>query len=420
MNFPARHLAQPDLAARFSAVRNASLAITEGLWPEDCALQSMPDASPVKWHLAHTTWFFETFVLEKFARKHAPFRAEFRDFFNSYYNAVGEQFPRMQRGLVSRPGLEEVLAYRRHTDAALLSVLEAQTLPHDALKLVELGLNHEQQHQELILTDLKHLFSLNPFAPAYRAGSFAPSPQAVPLGWKSFAGGVTEIGHDGTGFAFDNESPRHRQFIEPFSLASRPVTNAEYLAFIEDGAYRRPELWLSEGWQVVQAQRWAAPIYWRQVEGKWHEFTLHGMQPLDLSRPVVHISHYEADAYARWADARLPTEFEWEHAASDVPVEGNFADAAVLHPLASPAGAMSALFGDVWEWTSSSYAPYPGFRAVTGAVGEYNGKFMANQYILRGGSCVTPASHIRSTYRNFFPSCARWQFSGIRLARDAG
>ena len=420
MNFPARHLAQPDLAERFAAVRNESLAIAAGLAPEDCALQSMPDASPVKWHLAHTTWFFETFVLEKFAPKHAPFRAEFRDFYNSYYNTVGEQFPRMQRGLISRPGLEEVIAYRRHTDAALQSVLEAQTLPHEALRLLELGLNHEQQHQELIHTDLKHLFSLNPFAPAYRAGTIAPSPKAAPLTWKSFAGGVAEIGHDGTGFAFDNESPRHRQFVEPFSLASRTVTNAEYLAFIEEGAYGRPELWLSEGWQVVQAQRWSAPIYWRQVDGHWQEFTLHGLQPLDPSRPVVHVSHYEADAYARWADARLPTEFEWEHAASDAPVEGNFADDGVLHPLASPAGSMSALFGDVWEWTSSSYAPYPGFRAATGAVGEYNGKFMANQYILRGGSCVTPASHVRATYRNFFPSYARWQFSGIRLARDAG
>jgi ergothioneine biosynthesis protein EgtB len=420
MNFPARYLALPELAIRYAAVRAASLAISEGLDAEDCALQSMPDASPVKWHLAHTTWFFETMVLERFAEPYAPFRAEFRDFYNSYYNAVGEQFPRMQRGLISRPGLAEVFAYRKHVDARMQALLSQTALPHDALALVELGLNHEQQHQELMLTDLKHLLSLNPFAPAYRSNVYEGSGTASDIRWISYEAGIEEIGHPGIGFAFDNESPRHRQFIEPFELASRPVNNAEYLRFVQDGGYRRPELWLSEGWQTAQAQGWTAPIYWRKVGGAWREFTLHGLRPLDPACPVVHVSHYEADAYARWADARLPTEFEWERAAADTPVEGNFAEDGRLHPAASGGSPIQALFGDVWEWTSSSYAPYPGFRTASGAVGEYNGKFMANQYVLRGGSCVTPQSHIRATYRNFFPSSARWQFSGIRLARDAG
>jgi ergothioneine biosynthesis protein EgtB len=424
MNFPARHLALPELATRYAAVRAASLAISEGLDAEDCALQSMPDASPVKWHLAHTTWFFETMVLERFAERHAPFRAEFRDFYNSYYNAVGEQFPRMQRGLISRPALREVLDYRQHTDAAMQALLGQTALPHDALSLIELGLNHEQQHQELMLTDLKHLLSLNPFAPAYRPPVPNAPRRAADLRWRAYDAGVVEVGHPGIGFAFDNESPRHRQFVEPFELASRPVTNADYLAFVEDGGYQRPELWLSEGWQTAQLQRWMSPIYWRKEgdgEGDgWREFTLQGLRPLDPACPVVHVSHYEADAYARWADARLPTEFEWERAAADLPVEGNLAEDGALHPVPSEDGPMQALFGDVWEWTSSSYAPYPGFRTASGAVGEYNGKFMANQYVLRGGSCATPQSHIRATYRNFFPSSARWQFSGIRLARDGG
>jgi ergothioneine biosynthesis protein EgtB len=420
MNSPARHLALPDLATRYSAVRAASGAIAAPLGAEDCALQSMPDASPVKWHLAHTTWFFETMVLEKFAGPHAPYRAAFRDFYNSYYNAVGEQFPRMQRGLISRPGLAEVLDYRRHTDEQMLALLRRPELPFAALALIELGLNHEQQHQELMYTDLKHLLSLNPFVPAYRTAGRKRSSPAAKLRWQAFEGGVVEIGHSGIGFAFDNESPRHRQFLEPYELASRPVTNGEYLAFVAEGGYRRPELWLSEGWATAQENRWEAPIYWRKCEGRWHEFSLNGLQPLEPSLPAVHLSHYEADAYARWASARLPTEFEWEHAADGMTISGNFAETDALHPVASDDGPSSALFGNVWEWTSSAYAPYPGFRAASGAVGEYNGKFMANQYILRGGSCVTPQSHIRASYRNFFPSYARWQFSGVRLARDAG
>ncbi len=416
MNFPARHLVQPEIAARYGAIRAATAALVEGLSPEDCALQSMPDASPVKWHLAHTTWFFETFALERFAQEHQPYRVEFRDFYNSYYNSIGEQFPRAQRGLISRPSLADIRAYRAHTDAAMTRLL-ATPLPADALDLIELGLNHEQQHQELILTDLMHLLSLNPFAPAYRDRPAGPSAPACPIAWTRIEGGVTEIGHEPGPFAFDNESPRHRQFVEPFELASRPVTNAEYLRFVEDGGYRNPSLWLSDGWQTVGAQRWEHPIYWRPADDGWQEFTLHGLRALDPSRPVVHISHFEADAYARWAGCRLPTEFEWEAAAAGMPTTGNFVESGELHPTASGDG-LSALYGDVWEWTSSSYAPYPGFRTMPGAVGEYNGKFMANQYVLRGGSCATPASHIRASYRNFFPSAARWQFSGIRLARE--
>ena len=397
-----RPLAQADLEARFSEVRRQSERLCEGLSAEDCAQQSMADASPLKWHLAHTTWFFETFILDRHAAGYRPFRPEFRYLYNSYYNAVGEQYPRPQRGLISRPGLEEVRAYRGHVNDALQRVLGGEALPADALALIELGLNHEQQHQELMLTDFKHLLSLNPLAPAYRGPLPAPAATAAPLAWTAFEGGLVEIGHDGTGFAFDNETPRHKQHLAPFELASRPVTNGEYLAFVEDGGYRRPEFWLSEGWAMTCAQRWGAPIYWRRAEAGWREFTLRGLEPLDAARPVVHISQFEADAYARWASrvhgaTRLPTEFEWEVAA---------------------AGA--SLPGDVWEWTSSAYSPYPGFRAVAGAVGEYNGKFMSNQDVLRGGSCATPRSHMRASYRNFFPSHARWQFSGLRLARDPG
>jgi ergothioneine biosynthesis protein EgtB len=387
-------LAQGELAQQFPRVREASATLAAGLSAEDCALQSMPDASPVKWHLAHTTWFFETFVLGRFDPAYRVFHPAYRVLFNSYYNGIGEQHPRPQRGLVSRPALEEIQRYRRHADAAMAGLLGDATLSDEALGLVELGLHHEQQHQELILTDVKHLLSLNPLEPAYAADAPHPAPVSQPLAWRACEGCSVEAGHDGTGFAFDNEMPRHRQMLVPFELASRPATNGDYLAFIEDGGYRRPELWLSEGWAAVAAQRWDAPLYWRRREGAWQEFTLAGLQPLDAARPVTHLSHFEADAFARWAGARLPTEFEWEHAAENP--------------------------GEVWEWTSSSYAPYPGYRPAAGAVGEYNGKFMSNQYVLRGGSCATPSGHVRRTYRNFFPSGARWQFTGVRLARNAG
>lgn len=384
-------LAQGELAARYPSIREASLRLGEGLGAEDCALQSMPDASPVKWHLAHTTWFFETFVLERHEPDYRPFHSAFRLLYNSYYNAIGEQYPRAQRGLMSRPGLDEVLRYRENVDRYMGALLARRTLPDDALSLLELGLHHEQQHQELIVTDLKHLFSLNPLEPPLRPG--VPERAApAPLAWLAHPGGEAGIGHDGAGFAFDNEMPRHRQILAPFELASRPATNAEFLAFVEDGGYRRPELWLSEGWTALNALRWEAPLYWRRRDGAWHEYTLHGLQPLDPHAAATHLSHYEADAFAHWSQARLPTEFEWEQAAQ--------------------------AHGEVWEWTSSSYGPYPGYRPAAGAVGEYNGKFMSNQYVLRGGSRATPAGHARRTYRNFFPSAARWQFCGVRLAKD--
>jgi ergothioneine biosynthesis protein EgtB len=409
------------LAARFGAIRAATVGLAAPLSAEDCAIQSMPDASPVKWHLAHTSWFFETFVLEPNLAGYRAYDSAFRVLFNSYYNAVGEKHPRPQRGLLSRPSLAEVHAYRAHVDAGVARLLAHSEPASDLHALLELGLNHEQQHQELILTDVKHMLSCHPLKPAYalaspvRAGGSAP-----PLDWVAFPEGVVEIGHDGIGFAFDNEMPRHRHYLEAFALASRPVTNQEFAAFIADGGYRRPELWLSEGWDWLNANRVAAPLYWEDGDG-WREFTLHGMLPLEGDAPVSHVSLYEADAYARWAEARLPTEAEWEVAAARVPVEGHFVEDGALHPRPARGGnaPLAQLFGDVWEWTQSAYAPYSGFRPAAGAIGEYNGKFMCNQYVLRGGSCATPRSHIRASYRNFFPAAARWQYSGFRLARDA-
>jgi len=416
----ARSGAAADIAARYAAVRAATVALAAPLSPEDCALQSMPDASPVKWHLAHTTWFFETFVLEAHDRAHVPFDPHFRVLFNSYYQAVGARHPRPERGLISRPDLARVLAYRAHVDAAIDRLLQRPPAPTLAT-LVELGLQHEQQHQELILTDVKHLFAANPQKPAYRPRWPLKAVRPQPMTWIGYAGGLEEFGHAGDSFAFDNEGPRHRAFVAPFELASRPVTHGEYAAFIEDGGYRRPELWLSLGWDTVQARDWQGPLYWDAHERGHRTFTLHGLADIDPHTPVTHVSYFEADAYARWAGARLPTEYEWELAARGAPVQGNFAESGALHPLpadaAAAANAPAQLFGDVWEWTSSDYAPYPGYRPAAGAIGEYNGKFMCGQYVLRGGSCATPAGHVRSTYRNFFPPDARWQFSGIRLAR---
>jgi ergothioneine biosynthesis protein EgtB len=409
------------LAARFRAVRAATRALAAPLSAEDCAIQSMPDASPVKWHLAHTSWFFETFVLDAHLAGYRPFNAAFRVLFNSYYNAVGDKHPRPQRGLLSRPSLAEVLAYRAHVDAAVATLLAQAERVGRVDELLELGLHHEQQHQELILTDVKHMLSCNPLQPSY--ASLRPADDAAgapPLAWNAFAAGLVEIGHDGVSFAFDNEKPRHRQYLNPFALASRPVTNAEYAAFIADGGYQRAELWLSEGWDWLHANRVGAPLYWEDGDGR-RQFTLHGMLPVEADAPVCHVSLFEADAYARWADARLPTEAEWEVAAAGVPLAGHFVETGALRPLAAGrSGApLVQMFGDVWEWTQSAYAPYPGFRPAAGALGEYNGKFMSSQYVLRGGSCATPRSHIRATYRNFFPAATRWQFSGFRLARDA-
>ncbi len=382
---------------RYAQVRAATMALAAPLTDEDCGAQSMPDASPVKWHLAHTTWFFETFILERYEPGFRPFHPAFRVLFNSYYNGVGDKHPRPQRGLLTRPSMAEVRAYRANVDARIAALAARYAATDERLAaLLTLGLQHEQQHQELILTDVKHLLAQNPMAPAYLPASEQPIAAAAPAQrWQRFDGGVHEIGHAGDAFCFDNELPRHKVYLAPFELSTRLVTNAEYLAFIEAGGYRDPSLWLAEGWDWVRANGIEAPLYWRQSED-WTCFTLHGQQPLALQAPVMHISLFEADAYAHWSGARLPTEAEWEHAAD-----------AALHDM----------FGQCWQWTSSSYAPYPGFRPAEGAIGEYNGKFMVNQYVLRGSSLATPAGHARASYRNFFPASARWQFTGLRLAR---
>jgi len=411
-----------ELAAHYRQVREQTLALADSLSPEDAAAQSMPEASPAKWHLAHTTWFFETFVLERWESGFKPFDLAFRVLFNSYYNAVGDKHPRPQRGLLTRPALDMVLAYRADVDRRVQRLIGSAD--HAALELIELGLHHEQQHQELLLTDIKHLFSCNPLLPAY--GKLAPREVlAPPLKWHAFEEGLTEIGHAGDSFCFDNEGPRHRVFVPGFELASRLVTNAEYAAFIAEGGYQEPGLWLSEGWDWCNAGKREHPLYWQREEGQpkgsgWNEFTLGGLRALNAHEPVVHVSYFEADAYARWAGARLPTEAEWECAAHLTGWQGSgcVQDDGRFHP--APAGdgsSVQQLFGDCWEWTASAYLPYPGFKASAGAVGEYNGKFMVNQMVLRGGSCVTPRSHLRASYRNFFPTTACWQFSGIRLAR---
>jgi ergothioneine biosynthesis protein EgtB len=407
------------LAARYRAVRAATERLRAPLSPEDCAVQSMPDASPTKWHLAHTTWFFETFVLERKGGER-PFDPSYRFLFNSYYNAVGPQHLRAERGLLSRPALEEVLRYRAAVDERMLAWLEgAEAEGSPLLPTVELGLHHEQQHQELILSDVKHALGGSPLRPVYRDLPEAPRGPAPPLRFERFEEGVRWIGHGGGGFAFDNEGPRHRAFVPSFELASRCATNEEFLAFMEDGGYERPELWLSDGFAWQRAEGVRAPLYWERDGGGWRTFTLGGMRPLRPEEPVTHVSYYEAAAFAEWAGARLPSEEEWEVAAAEVAVAGNFVESERLHPAPAPAGpALVQLFGDVWEWTRSDYAPYPGFRPAPGALGEYNGKFMCNQRVLRGGSCATPASHVRASYRNFFPPPARWQLSGIRLARD--
>lgn len=396
-----------DLAAAlrtdYLAVRERTRQLAAPLADEDCTAQSMPDASPVKWHLAHTTWFFETFVLERFAAGFTPFDPAYRVLYNSYYNGVGEQFPRSRRGLLTRPGLAEVLLYRQHVDRAIMRLLEQAATPLDCRKLLILGLHHEQQHQELILTDILHLFSLNPLKPRYAEviPGGAGETGAVDAGWQEFAGGLQWIGHTGEGFCFDNERPSHAVFLQPYALASRLATQGEYLAFVEDGGYRDPAWWLADGWNWRQTLTLTHPLYWSRTAEGWQAFTLAGQRPLISAAPVAHLAYYEADAYARWAGARLPTECEWEHAAR------------------SGRPGLTQMTDTLWQWTQSSYAPYPGFRPDPGAAGEYNGKFMVNQYVLRGGSRATPPRHVRPGYRNFFPAEARWQFSGIRLARDS-
>jgi len=414
-----------DPRKRFREVRRQTIALIDGLGAEDLCAQSMTDASPGKWHLAHTTWFFEVMLLEPFAGLQ-PLHPDWLYLFNSYYEALGERHPRAQRGLLTRPTLDEVLAYREAVESRVVSFLDGlppdDTTSREALAVLTLGLNHEQQHQELLVTDMKHLLSQNALQPAWRPPlPHAVNPEALPAAeWlRHEDAGAVEIGASGDGFAFDNERPRHRVWLEPFALASRPVSCGEYIEFIDAGGYRDPQWWLSDGWATVQSERWAAPLYWRQENARWHRFSNRGVMPVDPREPVCHLSYYEADAYARFRDARLPTEAEWEHLASRQEWHGEssevWADSDRLEP--SPLRPRS-FGGNVWEWTQSPYAPYPGFQPLPGAAGEYNGKFMCSQMVLRGGSCATPRGHIRASYRNFFPPAARWQLSGLRLARN--
>jgi len=411
-----------DQLARYLEIRRTTEQLCRPLAIEDHVLQAMPDVSPTKWHLAHVSWFFETFLLTPHLPGYEPLDPAYTFLFNSYYNGVGPQFSRPARGHLSRPTVADVYAYRAWVDRGMERLLAAMDIERAGAvaALVELGLNHEQQHQELILTDIKYNLAVNPLHPAYHATAVPRGTATAPLAWRELRGGLVPIGYDGAGFAFDNEGPRHTVYLRPFRLADRPTTNGEYLEFIDAGGYRTPGPWLSEGWRAVQERGWQAPLYWERQDGSWWTQTLSGFLPLDLHSPVTHVSYYEADAYARWRGARLPTEPEWEHAAARLPIGGNLQERGIFHPLpATSDEPLAQLFGDVWEWTQSAYAPYPGYRTEPGAVGEYNGKFMVSQLVLRGGSCVTPASHIRASYRNFFPPDARWQFSGIRLAEDA-
>jgi len=408
------------LSDAYKNVRATTERLAAPLSGEDQTVQSMPDVSPTKWHRAHVTWFFETFILGQFNDRYQPFHDDYAYIFNSYYEALGARHPRSERGLISRPGIEEIGRYRSYVDEAIEALLcrDHETIVPD---LVTLGLNHEQQHQELLLMDIKHVLSRNPLKPVYQAeadqsGNTEAPPKA---GWIDYEGGIDEIGHDGHGFGFDNEFPRHQVLLSPFALADRPVTCGDWIGFMADEGYARPEFWLSDGWAVVMAQNWQAPLYWfcdPDNPSEWYHFTLAGPRRINPDEPVCHISYYEADAYAHWTGMRLPTEAEWESVAARTAEGDNFLGATSPHP--RPVVSNNALLGDVWEWTSSAYTPYPGFRAAPGAVGEYNGKFMVSQYVLRGGSCVTPAGHTRTTYRNFFPPGARWAFSGLRLAQD--
>lgn len=410
------------LARRFADVRAFTERLCRPLETEDYVIQSMPDVSPTRWHLAHTTWFFETFVVRPLRPDQPVVDPAYHHLFNSYYESIGDPFPRAKRGLLTRPTVEQVFDYRRLVDERVKDILsraDDDAIDRIAVAL-EVGIHHEQQHQELMLADLLHVFSQNPLHPAYRDIPLDDGGPTRPLGWRSYEAGVVRIGRDAGGFSYDNERPRHRVFLEEFELADRLVTNGEYQAFIDDGGYRRSELWLAEGFDHVRTHGWKAPLHWVEGYGVSRRYTLAGLIEPNPAAPVCHVSYFEADAFARWAGARLPTEFEWEAAAAEAPCVGNFVEGDALRPLPAPSTAGTLpdqMFGDVWEWTSSSYAPYPGFEAPAGALGEYNGKFMVNQYVLRGGSCITSRSHIRSTYRNFFSAATRWQFTGIRLAR---
>jgi ergothioneine biosynthesis protein EgtB len=416
-----------DQAQRLFATRQVSLDLAAPLSPEDQVVQAMEDASPTKWHLAHVTWFFETFILQQHLPGYRIFDEKFNFCFNSYYESQGERQPRPQRGLLTRPSHDEVLAYRAHVDEALQMLFARGFEPAgEVARLVEVGINHEQQHQELLLTDILALFAHNPLRPAYReAPSLPRSDKAPSLSYIAFDGGILQAGHPGDGFHWDNEAPRHKVLIHPFGLADRLVTNGEWLEFMQANGYANPALWLADGWAAVDREGWQAPNYWEKRDGEWRQMGLRGLEPIDPAAPVCHVSYYEADAYARFAGKRLPTEFEWEIAAEGLPVAGNMLGSGALRPQTAPehpAGRCDRprqMFGDVWEWTQSAYLPYPGYRPPVGALGEYNGKFMVSQQVLRGASCVTPDGHSRPTYRNFFYPQQRWQFMGLRLAEDA-
>ena len=423
-----RHAAEAHdtLEARLFETRALSRELADPLTPEDMTAQAMDDASPTKWHLAHVTWFFETFILARHLAGYRVFDDTFNYCFNSYYESQGPRQPRPRRGLLTRPPAERVLAYRAHVDEALARLFRQGGLDATGIaRLVEVGINHEQQHQELLLTDILALFAANPLRPAYRPRRpRAAQPrlrEADAPGWIEFPGGIRKVGHDGHGYAWDNETPRHDALIHPFRLADRLVTNGEWLEFMADGGYRTAALWLSDGWATVNREGWQAPLYWEERDGAWLAMSLEGLQPVDRAAPVAHVSYYEADAFARWAGKRLPTEFEWEAAAQGLAAAGNSLATRAFRPLpvdAPFAGKPRQMFGDVWEWTSSAYLPYPGYRPLAGALGEYNGKFMVGQQVLRGGSCATPAGHTRATYRNFFYPHQRWQFMGLRLASE--
>lgn len=407
---------------RLDAVRARTESLCAPLEIEDYVIQAIAEVSPPKWHLAHTTWFFETFILIPFAPGYRVFDDAYAHLFNSYYETAGTFFPRNQRGLLSRPPVADIYRYRSHVDEALHALLDDLPQPsaRDILARVELGIEHETQHQELLLMDVKYNFFINPLKPAYRDIANLPPPASHPsMGWHAFGGGIVEVGHDGTGFSFDNERPRHQTLLRDFRFGSRLVSNEEFLDFIADGGYQRPGLWLSDGWHIISTQRWLAPLYWIQEGNDWQQFTLSGMRSLNLHEPVSHLSYFEADAYARWAGKRLPTEAEWEHTAASLPVAGNFLESGLLHPQTARQSGLTQLYGDLWEWTQSAYTPYPGFRPLPGTLGEYNGKFMSGQMVLRGGCCATAQDHIRSSYRNFFRPADRWMFSGLRLAENA-
>ena len=419
---PYTQFSREKLLKKYDNVRNFSEKLCEPLETEDYVIQSMPDVSPTKWHLGHTSWFFEAFVLGNADKNYKSLHPLYTYLFNSYYVQIGERWLRAHRGLLSRPTVKQVYAYRKFVNENVREFIincDENTFTKFA-PIIEIGLNHEQQHQELLLTDIKHVLSLNPLNPVYAEQKFIKSERATDINWINFDSGVFEIGFEGDGFSYDNEGPKHKEYLNSFAIADKLITNRGYIEFIEDGGYKNAALWLSDGWAMVETEKWKAPLYWENRDGEWWNFTLNGFRKVAAEEPVCHISHYEADAFARWKDARLPTEAEWEVAAGNLPYKGNFVEDKNYHPIAleKTKDGLNQMYGDVWEWTQSAYSPYPGYKPLPGALGEYNGKFMSNQMVLRGGSCATSQSHIRNTYRNFFPSHSRWQFTGIRLAKD--